>query len=918
MKRMKKNVSLVLVLALLIGMFGNVVAASAATKSSWSFKTKSGLTIEIDETINMQKNEFQDFNLYKSGKEITQKDSRYTVTWSSSDKNVVWVDSSNGKARADKFGKLDDEYVEATVTAKIKNKTTGAVAYRRFKVSVGTPEPEGPTVDHIALQFKDGTDPSQALKIDQTYTLETLIYDTEDGLITAEDASLYLKYFCDKTGVTVSGSTIKPTKAGEYTITVGAFETEDAAKAATSAAKALFKAELKNLVVEDNKPKISEIRQVDLYTVALTFNKADYAKALAENSSLLTVTYDIAGYKYTTDFSELLIEEKNPSTVLVSLYSGLTEGITYTFTYKTTDTISASVTGSGTKPAQIVLESAQVEIEREYYFEAKILNDKGVDITDIVSYSCTFEDVNSTFASSYILDTNYIYFFEEGKSAVIRAKLDLGYDDYGNPLQPIYSNAAQFVSIPKAKPIIGSVNGSALALADQAADSLTYTATVKTVCMNDFDHYIYATFPYIDEFRETHTRYIVKGQDTTDGTVYSYKSSNPNVLEVNEVDGSLYPFAKGAASVYILDADGKAVGAVSISVTDERALTSFTLTNQSSTKLSADGNVLSENPDEYLTIKLNAKDQLSSKVDANYSFAMVGEDAYDFGSLFNYDLDEKTGTLKIWEGTSLLAALGNSSLRRFTIEATAEYMGKTIPSKFYITVKDVTNPGTTTSKLVISNTNIDLKLNKDSLEDYKSIIQVVTTDSTGYYISTESVQLIDNASKALTAENQYSLLILYKNGDASDDVSITNTNGTVILNPITENGNELEKTKNLGTYTIRLYKGNGTKAQPISNGSIVLSDSTPSVSVSVKTKNISNTDPDTIKKALNIKRGNTDISAYVDHIVITKGRQVNTTYQVSELVLYIKVTELNPDWPSEAHYTEVTLTGLNLQFKQTN
>lgn len=916
MKRMKKKLSLVLVLALLVGMFGNVVAASAATKSSWSFKTKSGLTIEVDETLNMQKNEFQDFNLYKSGKEITQKDSRYTVTWSSSDKNVVWVDSSNGKARADKFGKLSDEYVEATVTAKIKNKTTGAVAYRRFKVSVGTPEPEGPTVDHITLRFKDGTDPAQALKIDQTYTLETLVYDTEDGLISAEEASLYFKYFCDKAGVTISGSTIKPTKDGEYTITVGAFETEAEAKAATSAGSALFTAELKNLVVEANKPKINEIRQVDLYTVALTFNKAEYAKALTANSSLLTVTYDISGYQYNTDFSELLIDEKDPSTVLVSLYSGLTEGVTYTFTYKSTDTITASVTGSGTKPAQIVLESGQVEVEREYYFEVKILNNKGVDITDTVAYTCTFEDINSDFASSYILESNYIYFFEEGKSAVIRAKLDLGYDDYGNPIQPIYSNTARFVSIPKAKPIIGSINGSALVSEDVAPDSLTYTTAAKTICMDDFNYYVYVTFPYIDEFRETHTRYIVKGQDTTDGTVYSYKSSNPNVLEVNELDGSLYPFAKGVASVYLLDETGKAVGAVNISVTDKRALTSFTITNQSSTKLSADGN---PQQDEVITLKLNAKDQLGTKVDANYTFTMPGIDNYDFDSLFNHEFDEKTNTLKIWEGGSLLDALNKTQLRRFTIEVTAEYEGKTLPpQKFFITVKDVTKPGTTTSKLVISNTNIDLKLNKDSLDDYKSIIQVVTTDSSGYYISKENVQLIDNATKALTAENKYSLLILYKNGDASDYVSITNTNGTVTLNPITENGNELEKTKNLGTYTVRLYKGNGTKAQPIANGSIVLSDSTQNVAVSVKTKNINNTDPDTIKKALNIKRGNTDISSYVDRIVVAKDRQVNNTYQISELILYIKVKELNPDWPSDTNVTEVTLTGLNLQFKQTN
>ena len=35
-------------------------------------------------------------------------------------------------------------------------------------------------------------------------------------------------------------------------------------------------------------------------------------------------------------------------------------------------------------------------------------------------------------------------------------------------------------------------------------------------------------------------------------------------------------------------------------------------------------------------------------------------------------------------------------------------------------------------------------------------------------------------------------------------------------------------------------------------------------------------------------------------------------------VVSAKVRELNPNWPSDTDYTEVTLTGLNLQFKIPN
>ena len=199
MKNMKKQLSLFLVLALILGTFGNLTLASAATvtpnpepkTTSWAFKTRTGLTIEIGDTIHMQKNEFQNFDIYKSGKEIKPTDKDRTITWSSSDTTVIYVDPSNGRARADKYGKMTEDYGEAVVTAKIYNKGSKAVTYRSFNVTVGT---KGPDIDRITLGFKDGTDASQALKIDSTYTLETLVYDKSNQPIPAEEHKLYFAY----------------------------------------------------------------------------------------------------------------------------------------------------------------------------------------------------------------------------------------------------------------------------------------------------------------------------------------------------------------------------------------------------------------------------------------------------------------------------------------------------------------------------------------------------------------------------------------------------------------------------------------------------------------------------------------------------------------------------------------------------
>ena len=919
MKNLRK-ISLVLVLALIVGTFGNVLPASAAkeVKSSWSFKTTSGKTVGVNKELKMERNEYQNFNLFKSGKEVKINDSRYTITWSSSNKDVIYVDPSNGRARVDKFKKLSaDEYYEATVTANIYNKITRAKAKRGFKVTVGTPRP---TVEYISLQFKDGIDPTQALKIDQSYTLETLAYDKDDQLIADADAGLYYAYFCDKTGITISGSTIKPITDGEYTITVGAFEKEAEAKAATSADDAAYVASLKNIVVEANKPQITDLRQVDLYTVALTFNKAEYATDLLNNSNKLTINYNISGYPYTIDFQDLTVDEDNPATVLITLYSGLTEGIPYTFTYKSTETVSANVTGSGTKPARIELVSEAVEVEREYYFKVKVLNDKDVDITDVVldtyPYTCTFESLESGFSRPYLLSGNQLYFFQANQTAVIQAKLNLGYDTYGNPLAPL-TYIAEFTSIPKAEPIYGSCTGYALASATDTANTLTYNDATKTLCLGDTNIYLYATFPYTDEIRENHTRYIVKGYDAADSKLYTYRSSDPTILEVDATTGMLHPFATGSAAVYVSDINNRIVGVVGINVSPARTLSALAITDQSSTRLSATGDTTDN---EYVTVKLTPMDQYGDKISANYTFGIAGTNdlTNNFHSLFNSTL--QGDTLKIWEGALLDDIVTPTNpIRNFTITVTAENgLQKLPPQSFDIMVKNVTNSTTTSPKLVISQSNIDMKLDKNNLKDYESVIQVISVDNNDFFVKRENLKLINNANNADTQKDAYSILILHNNKAVTDSIlPIELTNNQLILKPVTSTGGNEIKKASVGSYSIQLYRGNGTKAQPLSESYITLIDTTQPIKVSIKDKNISDTSFTTLKNAITFKRDTSDISSHIEIVDITP-RRVNTTYQISEMTLKIKAKEFNADWPSADDYTYVKLTGLNLQFKLSN
>ena len=68
MKKTFRRISLLVVLAIVTSIFTNITYAQAA--SAWSFICGSGKKIEVNDTVTLQKNEYQDLNIYKSGKEI--------------------------------------------------------------------------------------------------------------------------------------------------------------------------------------------------------------------------------------------------------------------------------------------------------------------------------------------------------------------------------------------------------------------------------------------------------------------------------------------------------------------------------------------------------------------------------------------------------------------------------------------------------------------------------------------------------------------------------------------------------------------------------------------------------------------------------------------------------------------------------
>ena len=901
MKRMKQKLSLVLILSMLVSMFGGIVSASAAvTKSSWSFRTGSGKRIEVNETLAMKKNEFQDFNLYKSGVQITENDSRYSVAWSSSDSDVLWINPKTGKSRADRSKTMTSEYGEATITAKIRNKVTGAVAYRRFKVTVGVKPPE---LTEVKFTFEDSVDLSKPLELGQSYKYITEFYDQNGEVFDVSTNETYYLIFFDTEAleVDVDEETLTPIKAGEHTATIAIFDNIDDANEAETPEDSKITKEL-SFIVEDNTPKITAIHQTELTKVELTFNKEDYAKDVVLNNQKLKMSYLLNGREVQSTYQMLSVKEDDPKTVCVSLFSSLSEGIEYLFRYTNGDQqLEAKIVGSGVTPSYIKLIPEEVEIETDYKLQVKVYNAAHVDITSVIKYPVYFEALDNRYEYDYILSDNTLFFLTTGVTAKVKATMDMPYDSMGNQMEDLY-DIASFTSVPKTEPIYFDCDAYSITEIDGTAkpEKLTYQSVPKTICADDQDLYLSASFTYYDTKHVESKQYIVSGADTLGTSGYTYLSTNESYLLVDRYTGELYPLRKGNAAVQILNPKGETVGVVNIKISDNRALSTFAAVVQGTQTMSATGDTSGI---EKLVFNLKTLDQNGEPMkNVAYTYQIIyPENSAPFETVFNHSLDNNV--LKIWENTGLATEVEPGSIRAFNVQISAIYGSSKMTSVIRVVVKNTVAATAAKTELSVSQERIDLKLDKGSLEDYESEIQVRTYDSSGYLIKLEDIKQIYSTAEASTKLNEYSVLI-QRNGEAVTKEEFTLENKTLTLKPVVLSGDVVSKAP-AGVYEIKLYKGTGAKAQLISAKNIVLTDTPMPIVVTQKDKYASGTDLINLKEYFQYTLNGKDITEYVSpykHTFI----QVNTLCHVSEINARVYLRGLSELWP-ETYYTLVDI-----------
>lgn len=529
MKKFTKKLAVMLVLAMIVGMFSGVMSASAA--SAWSFKTADA-EIAVNGTINMAKNEYANFDLYKNGVEVNAAD--YSVVWASSDSAVVWVNTKTGQARADKGATMATETGTAVVSATITNLKTGAEAIRSFTVNVGKVSAV------LSVEVVD-VEADQTLEIGKEYALKSITTDAEGNVLNFKQTGLYRTYFCD--GLTIEGGKFTAEKAGEYTIIVAGYASKAAAAAATDATDAVVTGEIK-VVVANNAPefvsvKLAAVNKLDVtMSTELTATEASAIKlARVINGKDVDVTALIKKVSLSSDGTVITVETYsdfvNENVYKLSL-ANVEEPIEYTIA------IGKAVAVKFSKPTDV-----KAVINTGIDIAVKYVDANGIEVS---APTGTLEISAAASSYAYYDSANKkLYIYKAGETVDLTAKFTLTSEynaDWSN--KTLTSDTITVVGVDASS--ITLVAGSAQYNVLTAKD---FSKTNTEIFLNDTGYSLF---------------YQVKKTDDSYDSTFVYQVLNSGIIFINSATGAITPLASGTANVMVSKADGSYVDVVSIVV----------------------------------------------------------------------------------------------------------------------------------------------------------------------------------------------------------------------------------------------------------------------------------------------------------------------------------------------------------------
>jgi hypothetical protein len=897
MRKLSKKISMLMVLAMLVSLFSGIVSASAA--SAWSFKSAK-YDVAVDETIEMEKNEYADFDLLKNDAAPTG----YTVKWASNNPDVVWVNAKTGQLRADKFGTADlgDK---ATISATFTNTATKKSATRSFVIVVA--EKAAYT---LTTKVGEAVLGAEALTVGTEYALTSTV--AANGK--AVDATV---------AYTVNGAAVTALKfdaAGEYTVV------------ATATVDGKVVATVKTAVVAAKaNTAIVSAKQTSLSKALLVLGSETAAKAAADNNSVaVTFTAENSTYEIEALVKDVTVDANNKSAVVVEMFDQFVPKFTYNFAIGNESKGFVAVTAGEADIASISVVTWNKYIAESYNdLSVQVFNAQGIEITDskevkeYIDYYISWETVDADAAVDIL--NNQIQFFEANKSVVVKATLNMGYNDDGTEKIDLTA-VGKLVSVPRYtdQPAAGFVINNAT-FEDAAHWDNNYTLGTIELIADEMPGKLVAKYTESEEmfgWAQNRDRFVIGGEDNglDNKGGYTYRSSNDEVCFIDAEDGTVYPSKAGTARLYVVNPDGVAMGSVTVKVHAEQLLKNFTA-SLSKDKLSVD----TVDEADSIVLTVNAKDQLGR----NYDFTSAASIIYDLELSDNFGGKLTVGAPVADNGnykftiTAADDAIADKSAKTTVIisawDADDDDKAKVITRKVTFSLKDVNASEDGKVYLVSADKTVDTKLNQWGAGAYEVDLAAELRDGQTYFLDKIAYTMKNNGA-ASTVTGDYTLVVTKNNTtvDADEYTAFIGAKFTPVIN----DGLEVKKVSN-GTYRFKLYVGTGEGTKLVDSLTVSVKDTTEKFSVVRNATNLAwyHNDINTgnLKDYLKLYRDGVlydDWKYSVDDIVINPAKSVNGESIYVEEVTY-KLGAFNEyfayqSW-SRAEYEYITVP-VNMKF----
>ena len=568
--------------------------------------------------------------------------------------------------------------------------------------------------------------------------------------------------------------------------------------------------------------------------------------------------------------------------------------------------------------------------------KVQVFNAQGIDITDAkevqeyLGYYLDWEVVD-TDAGVDILN-GQLQFFEANKSAVVKAILNMGYNDDGTEKVDLTASG-KLVSVAKStdKPAVGFIVKGGVTFDNAGHWDNNYNMDTIEMIMDEMPGQLIAKYVENEEkfgWSQNHDRFVIAGEDNglDPKAGYTYRSSNEEVCFIDAEDGTVYPSKAGTAKLYVINPDGAAIGSVSVKVYAEQTLKNFTA-SLSKEKLSVDDIDVADS----ITLTVNAKDQKGRAyrfLDADVTEAWQDieyewELSEDFDGKLHVSAPVKSNDDYKFTITVDADAIEDKSAKSTIIikawDADDDEKAKVITRKLTFSLKDVNESETGKVYLVSNDKTVDTKLNQWGAGAYEVDLAAELRDNNSYFLDAIEYTMKNNRA-ASTTTGDYTLVVTKNNTtvDADEYTAFIGAKFTPVIN----DSGEVKKISN-GTYRFKLYVGTGSGTKLVDSLTVSVKDTTEKFTAVRNATNLAwyhnDITVDNLKDYVKLYRDGVQYDDWkysVDEIVVNDAKSVNGESIYIEEITY-KLSAFNEyfayqSW-SRAEFEYITVP-VNMKF----